>query len=304
MKSYRTPTALVAGIFILAVAMFRLGAQPAAAPSSPPVYVPDYSHANEPMADNVLVWDATTKSVEGIEGEGFAKFEFNFTNTAQNVNISFTTNADNSVTSSTNVEPATVVILNVHPSCGCTTAELPPTPWMIPPGSNGMIKLSVNLAGKQGSLFKTASVTTDRGNKTLMLRIDLHPAPVPTLTEDQRMAGMIAAKADRQAVFKGDCATCHVPKIEGMYGPQLFHATCAICHEAENRATMVPDLAKLKVPTDREFWKTWITFGKPGSLMPAFATSQGGPLSDFQIASLAAYLDQLHPSTVTNPAAN
>ena len=30
--------------------------------------------------------------------------------------------------------------------------------------------------------------------------------------------------------------------------------------------------------------------GKAGSLMPAFATSQGGPLNDLQIASLAAYL--------------
>jgi hypothetical protein len=61
---------------------------------------------------------------------------------------------------------------------------------------------------------------------------------------------------------------------------------------------MVPDLTKLKVPTDREFWRTWITYGKPGSLMPAFATSQGGPLSDMQIASLAAYLNAVYPSKV------
>jgi hypothetical protein len=59
---------------------------------------------------------------------------------------------------------------------------------------------------------------------------------------------------------------------------------------------MVPDLNNLKVPTNREFWRTWITYGKPGTLMPAFAGSQGGPLTDMQIASLAAYLNAAKPS--------
>jgi mono/diheme cytochrome c family protein len=35
-----------------------------------------------------------------------------------------------------------------------------------------------------------------------------------------------------------------------------------------------------------------ITFGKPHTMMPGFARSQGGPLSDEQIASLAAYLNR------------
>ena len=58
---------------------------------------------------------------------------------------------------------------------------------------------------------------------------------------------------------------------------------------------MVPDITKLTVPTNEEFWRTWITYGKPGSLMPAFAQSQGGPLTDIQIASLATYLNAIHP---------
>jgi hypothetical protein len=57
-------------------------------------------------------------------------------------------------------------------------------------------------------------------------------------------------------------------------------------------------LHHLKVPTNEEFWRTWITYGKPGSLMPAFATSQGGPLTDMQIASLAAFLNATIPSHV------
>jgi len=54
---------------------------------------------------------------------------------------------------------------------------------------------------------------------------------------------------------------------------------------------MVPDLHDLKVPTNREFWQTWITFGKPGTLMPAFAATQGGVFNDTQIISLANYLN-------------
>ena len=54
---------------------------------------------------------------------------------------------------------------------------------------------------------------------------------------------------------------------------------------------MVPDLHALKTPTNFEFWRIWIAHGKPGSLMPAFSTTDGGPLSDMQIASLASYLE-------------
>ena len=118
------------------------------------------------------------------------------------------------------------------------------------------------------------------------------------MSEAERAAGIAAAKIDRQAVFKGDCASCHLKKIAGKYGQQLFESLCTICHEANPRATMVPDLAKLQIPTNEEFWRAWITAGKAGSLMPAFATSQGGPLSDLQIASLAAYLNASHPSKV------
>jgi len=58
----------------------------------------------------------------------------------------------------------------------------------------------------------------------------------------------------------------------------------------------VPDLHAIKTPTNEDFWRTWITHGKPGSLMPAFSTMDGGPLNDMQIASLAAYLNATIPS--------
>ena len=260
---------------------FAAGIFPAAAQSNSvataPVFVPDMSHAGQPLPDGVLAWDALLKSVDTTNEQDFARFTFSFTN----------------------ITGSNVTVLVVHPSCGCTTAELPPVPWTLPPGTNGEIKLKVNLAGKSGTVFKTVNVSTDHGSKNLMLRINIPPPPpMPDMTEAQRDAGIMAAKADRQAVFKGDCVSCHVKKIEGKYGQQLFDAICAVCHEAKTRATMVPDLHNLKVPTNEEFWRTWITAGKAGSLMPAFATSQGGPLNDLQIASLAAYLNAVIPSHV------
>jgi len=41
--------------------------------------------------------------------------------------------------------------------------------------------------------------------------------------------------------------------------------------------------------------------GKPGSLMPAFSSAEGGPLNDVQINSLAAYLNAAIPSKAPPP---
>jgi mono/diheme cytochrome c family protein len=297
--------------------------------TTPPVYVPDMSHANGPLPDGVLAWDELMKSTDATNGQAFARFVFNFTNIANVLqsglatNVSVTTNTttvikrhfwgkrtthvaqvvtNTSVVPFTNAVPDKVTIISVHPSCGCTTAELPPVPWTIPPGTNGHINIRVNLAGKIGTVFKTVNIVTDKGSKTLTLRINILPAPVRSaMTDAERARAMAAAKVDRQAVFRGDCATCHAKPGEGKYGRDLFEAVCAVCHEAEHRATMVPDLHQLKTPTNEDFWRTWITHGKPGSLMPAFSNAEGGPLNDMQIASLAAYLNMAIPSRVPQP---
>jgi mono/diheme cytochrome c family protein len=252
---------------------------PAPAITTPSVYVPDVSHANGPLPDNILVWDAVLKSLDVTNGLDFAKFAFSFTN----------------------VTASPVTILDAHPSCGCTTAEMPPRPWTIPAGTGGEIKIKVNLQGKTGTLFKYVTINTDKGTKNLNMRINILPEPVVPMTDADIENGIQAARADRQAVFHGDCAKCHNKDLAGKYAEPLFAAACAICHEATHRASMVPDLKHLTVPTNVEFWRTWITSGKPGSLMPAFATSQGGPLNDIQIASLAQYLNAMNPSKVPLP---
>ncbi|HEY1717200.1 MAG TPA: DUF1573 domain-containing protein [Verrucomicrobiae bacterium] len=260
--------------------LFAAGIQPSnAVVTTPAVYVPDTSHASGALADNVLAWDSAMKETNVTAEVENAHFVFYFTN----------------------LSPGSVTILNVHPSCGCTTAQLPPLPWTIPSGSNDQIGVTVNLAGKNGTIFKYIDVSTDKGSKRLNLQVTILPPVIRTMSDADRAHGVAAAKIDRQAVFKNDCATCHVKPGEGKYGKALYDAVCAICHEAEHRATMVPDLHAIKTATNEQFWQTWIAHGKPGSFMPAFSTADGGPLSDMQIANLAAYLDSAIPSQAAPP---
>ena len=243
--------------------------------TSPPVQVPDTSHANGPLPDGILAWDEVLKSTSAAADQPQAHFIYSLTN----------------------VSSGNIVILSVQPSCGCTTAELPPLPWTVAPGASGQIHLTVNLQGKSGTLSKTANVSADKGSKTLMMHINiLPPAVMPKMTGADRARNLAAARIDRQAVFHGDCAQCHLNNIQGKYGKPLYDSVCAPCHEAGQRAALVPDLHNLKTPTNDEDRRGWIAHGKADSLMPAFAASDGGPLTDIQITTLAVYLEAAIPT--------
>lgn len=210
-----------------------------------------------------LAWDATAKRYDAQKGETNALFTFNVTNVA----------------------PAEVVVSAVRTSCGCTLAKVPTLPWHLAPNANGQMEVVVDLRGKRGLLSKIISVDTSAGLSLLTVNVNI-PEP------DPREMNQMLALADRQAVFKNDCATCHVRPAIGKSGEHLYQAACGICHESDHRASMVPDLKALKKTTDRSYWDTWVKLGKPGSLMPAFSKPQGGPLDDEQIDSLVTYLTE------------
>jgi len=54
-------------------------------------------------------------------------------------------------------------------------------------------------------------------------------------------------------------------------------------------------LRALKTEIDTNYWRTWITYGKTNTLMPAFLNSEGGPLEAAQIDSLVAYMTNAFP---------
>jgi mono/diheme cytochrome c family protein len=317
---------LVAVVIIGAGILAAQNPPPNALATSSPVYTPDFRHENEPLPSAVIAWDATMKTTNVPEGSLNAHLVFYFTNVASQVQTMQVTNVTKvyriptsgvsskqgtfllaravSVTNViwvTNSAQLPVTIGTVHPSCGCTTAQLPSLPWTLLPGTNGQIGVTVNLAGKFGTIVKTVHVGTDRGSRDLIVQITIMPLDSKPLTDAERARQMAIAKIDRQAVFKNDCAICHMNRGQYKFGKELYDADCGICHETEHRASMVPDLHSLKVATNQDFWRTWIAHGKAGSFMPAFATSDGGPLSDMQVASLAAYLDSAIPSKVPSP---
>jgi len=239
-------------------------AQVAAAPTQPPSFI---------------AWDADLKEYHAKVDDSQAHFTFYLTN----------------------VSKEAVSVNSVHTSCGCTVAQLPEQPWKLQPGSSGPINVTVNLAGKSGTVVKSVSVDTTAGVKSLLVKVHIPPAANPAVAgvNMNRMQNMQMAMADRQAVFKGDCAKCHAEPAKGLVGAPLYDKACAICHDAANRATSVPDLKHLNHPTTPEHWRTWIAAGKVGSMMPAFAKNQGGPLEEWQIESLVKYLNAAIPSAPT-----
>jgi mono/diheme cytochrome c family protein len=257
---------------------FESFAQPAPPPiihgtvTAPPVQAmpPLLPPPSLPGLTGLITFDAERKEVTVPNGTPQAQFTFNLTNTS----------------------PEVVTISGVTTSCGCTVAKLPETPWKIAPGAGGQISATMNLAGKSGTSQKTLTVNSDKGPKLLIVQATILPADAAAkpMTPMDREANQKLAIADRQGVFKGDCARCHVQPTKGLVGQPLFVKACGICHEAEHRATMVADLHNLPYETNAELWKNWIVHGKPGGLMPAFALSEGGILSDEQITSLVNYL--------------
>ena len=187
----------------------------------------------------------------------------------------------------TNRSSFPVVVRDVVPSCGCSAASFPLKPWTLAPGGHGEISISTDVRGKTGSLLKTVLVQTAAGPaRQLTYQVDIL---APTSAEE-RARNQLLAKSDRQSVFRGDCARCHADPARSKTGRELFAAACGICHEAEHRALMVPDLKSLKRPLSGDFWLQRIAFGKHGTLMPAFAARAGGPLTDAQIQSLVEIL--------------
>ncbi|TAL03366.1 MAG: DUF1573 domain-containing protein [Verrucomicrobia bacterium] len=247
-------------------------------PPAPPIAPPSTNAAPASAAlvelpKTVLAFDGEFQETSVKPGAAETKFTFNLTN----------------------VSPEAVTITSVHTSCGCTVAQLPSLPWTIPPGSNGQINVTMNLAGKSGIVFKTVTVTADKGVRQLTVKTTFLP-PDPPPMSGNRAENQKVALVDRQAVFKGDCARCHVEPGRNRMGKELYTAVCGVCHEAEHRATMVPDLHALKKETSPTYWRMFINFGKDASMMPAFAQERGGPLSPEQVESLVDYLTITMPS--------
>lgn len=231
-----------------------------------------------PSLDALLKWDKETK--ESLVTNGIVDVHFKFW--------------------LTNVSSSDVIINSVSTSCGCTAAKLPEQPWRLIPGTNGEIGVTMNVANKSGIVQKSVTINTDKGSKMLFVKANILPPTAEQMAANERENNQKIALADRQAVFRGDCARCHADSINKS-GKELYTSVCGVCHEADHRATMVPNLHALTQPTNAEYWRNWITKGKQGTLMPAFAQAEGGILSDAQVESLVKYLMETISSKPAQP---
>jgi mono/diheme cytochrome c family protein len=253
---------LAGGAMLIVLAGGKLvGDEPAASTAS--------ASLDHPLPDRVLASDSWAKETNVVGGVDAAHFVFNFTNCAS----------------------GSVVIQNLQTSCGCTTAQLPPLPWIIPAGASGQIRFTVNLPGKARRRTETATILTGRGSQEISLNVNILPPDLPARSNAERLRDRQIATANRQAIFHGDCAGCHAQSDDDQAGRALYYADCAICHEGKDTDLPMPDLFAIKTPANVSFWLDWIAHGKPGSLMPAFSTADGGPLTEMQIANLARFLN-------------
>lgn len=238
-----------------------LSAEPA------PVVAPAPVALGNPLT--TLIFDADAKECKTKIGDSQGKFTFYMTN----------------------ISDTPIHIISIHGSCGCTRAEMPQTPWIIPPHTNLQLRAVMDLAGKPpGATTKLLYISSTNGSKQLSVT-SIIPKPEPAaMTEADRQKNAELAKADSTAIFKNDCASCHVEKGKGLVGAALYKESCGICHDSDHRATFVPDLRALNHPTDANFWRTMVAGGKTNTLMPAFSQERGGFLSKEQIDSLVAYL--------------
>jgi mono/diheme cytochrome c family protein len=92
-----------------------------------------------------------------------------------------------------------------------------------------------------------------------------------------------------------------LPDVEGdpSAGALVYHENCAACHGEGGEGAFGYVLAKNWPANDpAAYIRTVATNGINGTTMPAWGVQQGGPLSDQQIANVAAFVLTLQPQAV------
>lgn len=181
---------------------------------------------------------------------------------------------------------------SIRPSCGCTVADLDKR--IFEPGEEGELKIELDTFGKIGEMRKEIDITTnDAVNPELKLVLwaDIieHPDPEQMMSMRKMSSGNI---------FEGDCRSCHVNRGMGKLGAALYEADCQMCHgpvggdNKHHPGTQFTN--EYLTAVGENYLEQIIAEGTPDEakkhMMPGFHTSEGGPLSDDQIASLVNYL--------------
>lgn len=181
-------------------------------------------------------------------------------------------------------------LYRVEASCGCTVPEI--TRKILAPGDFSRIRVVMDTSLKLGNIRK----------KLTLFSNDPHRPKLDLFVVGHAIAGKMAGHEDimlkshdRLALFKGECATCHVQKGIGKTGQALFQADCAMCHGQQAEGNLPSGPSLVGGNPDNAAWlahvHSRIANGSPNSpQMPPFAKAQGGPLSPDEVDSLVSFL--------------
>jgi len=145
-------------------------------------------------------------------------------------------------------------------------------------GGNGSFnaRVDLNVTGHQGTLFKNITVTTDKGTKSVMMRIDFLPPVVIKMTMNKKPP---ASRPERRPAGGLQERLRHLPQPKtsrAVMGRSFSKMPAPSVTRPKTVRPSSPTWANSPCRPNEDFWRTWITYGKPGSVMPAFAKSQGG----------------------------
>lgn len=182
-----------------------------------------------------------------------------------------------------------LLIKKVESSCGCTVAK--PTSSALKAGASTTLMVDMDTRLKLGPIKKTIDIESN-DPQTPRLTIELE-GQVFASPQQKTHTGMVKV-ADRLALFKGTCKTCHVDKGIDKVGQDLFIADCGMCHGVDAKGGVAPNLLTLQwdKPTTAAYVRNIIANGSPNNpSMPPFSRkAHGGPLSEDQIESLVNFL--------------
>ncbi len=120
-------------------------------------------NAESAASPNPLLWDAMAKTIEARPGDGAGDFAFTVTNTSDHA----------------------VTIEQLRPTCGCTVAEMPSSPWVLAPGASGTFTGTIDFRGKDGTVTaKTPGSITPVQVGALQLANFINPAGLQSLGEN------------------------------------------------------------------------------------------------------------------------
>jgi len=78
-----------------------------------------------------------------------------------------------------------IIIQKAQPSCGCTVPSFSGEP--VPPGGTGSINVAYHTKGRPNAFTKTINVTSNAGNKVLIIKGNVEKAPTSSVPENNSM---------------------------------------------------------------------------------------------------------------------